>query len=69
MALAALFLQGCGGADTGAGAGPSVSLASTTVSMSEAYPVTGWASQGEGTTGGGGAPGRTIYRVGHRGGV
>jgi pectate lyase len=63
MALAALFLQGCGGADTGAGAGPSVSLASTTVSMSEAYPVTGWASQGEGTTGGAGAPASNIYLV------
>lgn len=63
MALAALFLQGCGGADTGAGAGPTVSLAGSTVSMAEAYPVTGWASQGEGTTGGAGAPASNIYVV------
>jgi pectate lyase len=67
MALAALFLQGCGGADSGAGsgAGPTVSLASTTVAMAsaEAYPVSGWASQGEGTTGGAGAPASNIYLV------
>jgi pectate lyase len=72
MVVAALFLQGCGGADPSVSqsAGQSVSRASTTVSMpaaaapeAQAYPVSGWASQGEGTTGGAGAPASNIYLV------
>ncbi|RLM52812.1 hypothetical protein DVK02_15885, partial [Halobellus sp. Atlit-31R] len=45
---------------------PNLSLASTTVSVAAdgpAYPVSGWASQGEGTTGGAGAPASNIYVV------
>jgi pectate lyase len=67
MMVAALCLQGCGGggADAGAGAGPNATLASTTVAVPEAqaFPLTGWASQGEGTTGGAGAPASNIYLV------
>jgi pectate lyase len=65
MLVAALFLQGCGGADPGASTGPNATLASTTVSAPEtpAFAVSGWASQGEGTTGGAGAPASNIYVV------
>ena len=69
MAVAALFLQGCGGADSGAGLGAAANatLAGATVAVAapeaQAYPVSGWASQGEGTTGGAGAPASNVYVV------
>lgn len=71
MLVAALFLQGCGGdagVDTGAGA--SLATAATVVAQpadaapkAQANPVSGWASQGDGTTGGAAAPASNIYTV------
>ncbi|WP_288378144.1 polysaccharide lyase family 1 protein [uncultured Massilia sp.] len=68
MVAAALFLHGCGGSDTGldTGAGPNATLGTMVSSSARevpAFPVSGWASQGEGTTGGAGAPPSNIYVV------
>lgn len=74
MLAAAVLLQGCGGeAGVGSGSAPN-STASTVVAVSvapsvaaapagRAQAVSGWASQGEGTTGGAGAPDSNIYIV------
>jgi pectate lyase len=78
MLVAAVLLQGCGGTDAGAGPGASptinaadaivaqaagTSTASAAAPIAQANLVSGWASQGEGTTGGAGAPASNIYVV------
>jgi pectate lyase len=76
MLAAALFMQGCGGdAGTGNGAGPANATTAATVQTGIAAPqaaaapvpqaaaASGWASQGEGTTGGAGAPASNVYVV------
>lgn len=67
MAIAALFMQGCGGQlDNGSGAGPAGNMtAAAAVVQNAAAPVaaSGWASQGAGTTGGAGAPASNVYVV------
>jgi pectate lyase len=67
MLVAAVFMQGCGGGDTGDS--PTILAANPIVAAPAAAPsaqantVSGWASQGEGTTGGAGAPASNIYVV------
>jgi pectate lyase len=76
MLAAALFMQGCGGdAGTGNGAGLANATTAATVQTGIAAPqataapvpqaaaASGWASQGEGTTGGAGAPASNVYVV------
>ncbi|MFC5463036.1 pectate lyase family protein [Massilia niabensis] len=77
MLAAAVFLQGCGGGDAGTpSASPAIATASTVVAQpvavsvspaaaptAQANLVSGWASQGEGTTGGAGAPASNTYVV------
>ncbi len=68
IVLAAAFLQGCGGVDTTpSSGGQTASRASVTwpapAPEAQAYSVSGWASQGEGTTGGAHAPASNIYLV------
>ena len=68
MAVAALFMQGCGGQlDNGSGAAPAGNMtAAAAVVQNAAAPVaaaSGWASQGAGTTGGAGAPASNVYVV------
>jgi len=67
MVVAALFLQGCGGDSLDTGASPNATLAGTMTSSAareaQPFPLSGWASQGEGTTGGAGAPASNTYVV------
>lgn len=65
MVAAAAFLHGCGGGDAGVSAGPTINAASV-AAVDGATAVTGWASQGDGTTGGAGAPASNIYVVRNR---
>lgn len=81
LAISTLLLQGCGGdsASAGAQSAPTVNAASLAVVQGQAalaqpeaapngqpHAATGWASQGEGTTGGAGAPPSNIYVVRNR---
>jgi pectate lyase len=67
MLVAAVFMQGCGGGN--AGKSPTILAANPIVAAPAAAPsaqantVSGWASQGERTTGGTGAPASNIYVV------
>jgi pectate lyase len=77
MLVAAVCMQGCGGGDASVspGASPTIIAANAVVVQAgastapsaaltvPANPISGWASQGEGTTGGAGAPASNIYVV------
>ncbi|MGX4644336.1 pectate lyase family protein [Massilia sp. SYSU DXS3249] len=77
MLVAAVLMQGCGGdAGVDAGTAPAVATAGMVVAQpagesaapaatpqAQANAVSGWASQGEGTTGGADAPASNIYVV------